>query len=339
MKKYLLSLVACSALFLSPKVFAEGKISGLVFGDFFWKNLSSINRANEGDTGFWIRRGYLTYDHTFDEKWSSRFRLEINSPDLTATTANMTPYVKEASLTWKPTSHSIQIGMIPTPTWVGLVEDHWGYRSVEKTPLDLQRFGSAVDLGIAVKGTFGEGDRYGYHVMGGNGSATRSETNGDKKFFAAFFAKPIADLVFQIYGDAESGSNFDDRYTLYTFTGYSKENWRAGLFFAERIQQRRAAVNQYFEILSGYGAFKIVEKWWGFLRADRLFDASPNGNQIEYLPFNRSSEPTLLLAGLDYEVHKDIHLMPNVEAIIYDPVTGRRPGTDLMSKLTFFWKF
>lgn len=338
MKKIFLILF-CSSLLSPLSVLAEGKISGMVFGDFFW-NAKNSNNALEGNTGFWIRRGYLTYDHTFDEDFSGRFRLEINSPDLTQASSNTTPYVKEANLQWKPNAHALQIGMVTTPTWVGIVEDHWGYRSVERTPLDLQRFGTAVDLGLGTKGTFGEEERYGYHLVVGNGSGTRSEANttADKKFYGAFFVKPVKALVLQTYADVEVGDGNGDRYTFYGFSGYTKENWRTGLLFAYRVQ-RIAGPDQKFEILSGYGALKIADKFWTFARADHLFDPNPDGNNIQYLPLNTTADPTLILAGLDYEPVKDIHLIPNIESVVYETVNGVRPGSELITKMTFYWKF
>lgn len=337
MKKNFFFVLAVAALFFPLSVFGEGKISGMVFGDFFW-NAKNNNNATEAETGFWIRRGYFTYDHTFNEDFSGRFRLEVTSSDLTRASATMNPFVKEANLTWKPASHAIQGGMIPTPTWVEIVEGHWGYRSVEKTPVDLHRFGSAVDLGVAIKGSFNE-ERLGYHLMVGNGAGTRSETNGEKKFYGSFHFKPLKELIVQVYGDIEPGNQNNDHYTLFGFSGYTKENWRVGLLFISRIEQLVGGNHRFIEILSGHGAFKVVEKIWGFARVDRMFDPSPTGNQIDYIPFNTTADSTFIVAGVDYEPIKDVHLIPNMETIIYDPVGGVRPGTDLVPRLSFYWKF
>lgn len=323
--------------FAPALAFAEGKISGMVFGDLFW-NAKNHSDPLEDKFGFWIRRGYFTYDQPFNDDFSSRFRLEVNSPDLTKTSANMTPYLKEASLQWKPTHHAVQVGLIPTPAWLLLTEPHWGYRSVERTPLDLQRLGNAVDLGVAVLGSFDEAEKFGYHLMFGNGSGINSETNNGKKVYGAFHVKPIQDLVLQIYGDLEPGGSGADRYTLQGFGGYKKENWRTGLTYIHRISHLNGA-DTTLKILSGYGTMKIVEKWWSFVRVDRQFDPNPDGNNIAYLPFDNTARSTFAVAGADFEPTKNIHLIPNTEAIFYDKVNGTRPGTDLVPRFTFFWVF
>lgn len=322
-----------------------GKISGVVFGDFAWfaryHAVTGSTTNWEKKTAFWIRRAYFTYDHTFDERFSGRFRLEAVSGDFDdngGATDVLRPFVKEASLKWKPGDHAVSGGLVGTPTWVGLVEDHWGYRSVEKTPLDLQGFGSAVDLGVRADGNFGNG-KLNYTAMVGNGSGTRWEINSDKKFYGALTFKPIQELAVQAYGDYETGTAHTDRTNLQGFVGYTCEKWRLGTLFNYRIVQLAAGGNQKIKLLSGHGAFQIVKRLWGFARADHLFDPNPNGNTIQYLPFVETSKPTFTVAGLDFEARKNIHLLPNLETIFYSEVNGVRPRTDIVPRLTVSWNF
>lgn len=325
---------------------AKGKISGIVFGDFAWfaryHTVTGSTTRWEKKTTFWIRRAYFTYDHTFDERLSARFRLEAISGDFDdngGVSDLVRPFLKEASLKWKANSHAISLGMIPTSTW-SLVENHWGYRTVEKTPLDLQNFGSAVDLGIGVDGNLLD-NKISYAVMVGNGSGTRFEVNSDKKIYTAITVKPIKDLAIQAYGDYETGTgaNHTDRFNLFGFVGYTQENWRLGGLFAYRFVHLAAGGNQKIKLLSGHGAFRIVKRLWGFARVDHLFDPNPNGNTIQFLPFANNTKATFAVAGLDIEVHKNIHLAPNVETIFYGSVSGARPRTDIVPRFTFSWNF
>lgn len=328
----------------------SGKISGIVFGDVAWfaryHTVTGSTTTWEDKTAFWIRRGYFTYDYIFDEHFSGRFRLEINSGDFDDSNSAgvagvsdlMRPYVKEASLKWKPSDHAISVGMIITPTWVGLVEDHWGYRSVEKTPLDLQGFGSAVDLGVRADGNFGDG-KFNYALVVGNGSGTRWEINSAKKVYGALTVKPIPDLAIQAYGDYEAGLGHTDRTNLEGFVGYTREKWRLGTLFNYRIVQLAAGGNQEIKLVSGHGAFQIMKRLWGFARLDHLFDPNPNGNTIQYLPLVETSKPTFTVAGLDFEARKNIHFLPNLETTFYSKVNGIRPRTDIVPRLTFAWNF
>ena len=329
----------------APAVKAGGKISGAVFGDFAWfaryHSVTGSTTDWENKTALWVRRAYFTYDHTFDEHFSARFRLEAVSGDFddnggVADVAR--PFVKEASLKWKPNNHTLSIGMIVTPTWVGLVEDNWGYRSVEKTPLDLQGFGSAVDLGVRADGSFMD-EKLSYVAMIGNGSGTRSEVNSDKKFYGAVTVKPIKGLAIQAYGDYETGAGHTDRSNIQGFVGYTREGWRLGTLFNYRLVQQAAGGYQKIKLVSGHGAFRIVKRLWAFGRADYLFDPNTGGNTIQYLPFENTAKATFAVAGLDFEAHKNIHLMPNVETIFYSKVAGVRPRTDIVPRLTFSWNF
>lgn len=353
MRKVLLlcCLTAIVAMSLQPlKASADdeekkgGKISGVVFSDLAWfarYHAVTGSTANwENKTAFWIRRAYFTYDYTFDEQFSGRFRLEALSGDFDdngGAADVLRPFVKEASLKWKPNNHSISGGMVGTPTW-GLVEDHWGYRSVEKTPLDLQGFGSAVDLGVRADGSFRDG-KFGYVLMAGNGAGTRWEINSDKKFYGAFTVKPIKGLAVQAYGDYETGAGHTDRTNLMGFAGYTRDKWRLGALFHYRIVQQAAGGNQKIKMASGHGAFQIVKRLWGFARADYLFDPNPNANTIQYLPMVETSKPTFIVAGADFEARNSIHIMPNMETIFYSKVAGARPRTDLVPRLTIAWNF
>ncbi|MBI4366057.1 MAG: hypothetical protein HY543_04480 [Deltaproteobacteria bacterium] len=328
-----------------PVVKAGGKISGVVFGDFAWfvryHTVAGSTTNWEKKTAFWIRRAYFTYDHTFDEHFSGRFRLEAVSGDFDdngGVADILRPFVKEASLKWKPNNHRVSVGMIPTPTWIGLVEDHWGYRSVEKTPLDLQGFGSAVDLGVSADGSFMDG-KISYAAVVGNGSGTRWEINSDKKFYGALTVKPVEDLAIQAYGDYETGTGHTDRFNLQGFVGYTREKWRLGALFNYRHVQLAAGGSQKIKLISGHGAFRIVKRLWGFARVDHLFDPNPGGNTIQYLPFHETAKPTLAVAGLDFEARKNIHILPNVETIFYNTVAGVRPRTDIVPRLTVAWNF
>src|SRR6187455_17132 len=66
--------------------FPAGKISGLMFGDYYWYfrwHQDQTNGTNptsvEGQHGLWFRRIYFTYDLAFNERLGTRFRLEMNS--------------------------------------------------------------------------------------------------------------------------------------------------------------------------------------------------------------------------------------------------------------------
>ena len=64
-------------------------VSGYVFGDAY-AVLAHHEPEVEDQNGFWIRRGYLTFDARVAEEWSARLRFEFNSPGDFETDSSLT---------------------------------------------------------------------------------------------------------------------------------------------------------------------------------------------------------------------------------------------------------
>lgn len=143
-----------SMSFLSPVLAQDSeesssKISGLAFGDYYFI-AENHNSSIKNQHGFWFRRIYFTYEYTLDNHWSSRFRLEMSNEGDFESNSDMVPIVKDAWLKYKFANQSIYLGMSATPTFA-LIEDTWGYRSVEKVSVDLYKMGSSKNLELQVK--------------------------------------------------------------------------------------------------------------------------------------------------------------------------------------------
>lgn len=318
----------------------EGKISGYLFGDYYWM-AQNHDPDLEGKNGLWIRRIYFTYDKDLSDTFTTRLRLEFNGKGDFTTKAKLVPFINDAYLRWKPNRHSAYLGISPTPTW-DLVEKHWGYRSVEKTPLDLQKFGSSHDFGVALKGVIDEGGIFSYHFMFANGEGTSgAEIDTGKKFMLALTTRPTDPLVFQVYGDLdENDGASEDIRTYQAFVGWSADRGRAGLLFAQQVREDPSGSEESLEILSVHGAAELREKLSAFARVDRMFDANSKGDQISYIPFDTTSKSILVIGGLDYTPIESVHVLPNVEAVFYDDsTTGTDPESDLIPRLTLYYEF
>ncbi len=331
-------LVIGMLMVLGAQLFAQdnGKLSGYMFGDYYYV-AANHNKNIEDTNGFWMRRIYLTYDKGLSDGFSMRFRMEMSSSGDFSTKGKMTPFVKDAYLKWKNERHSIYLGQSSTPTW-DLIEHFWGYRSVEKTPLDLQKFGSSRDFGIAFKGALDSGKKVGYHVMFANGSGTGTENNKGKKILASINAKTDAGFIVEGYFDFEERPGETNRYTLQGFAGYDNKSFRLGAMYAHQGRQVAGADNMTLDIGSIFGAAKLSEKLWGYARVDKMFDPNSSGPGISYIPFDGTAKSTLLIGGLDYRPAKNIHLMPNVEAVVYSN-DGANPDNDVIPRFSFYYKF
>lgn len=321
----------------------NGELSGLLFGDYFWM-ASNHNEDLENSNGFWIRRIYLTYDRDLSDSFSARVRFEISSEGDFLTSAKLNPVVKDAYLKWKSGNHAILAGISGTPTF-GISEDVWGYRSVEKAPLDLHDFGSSRDFGIKAQGKLGANGKLQYNFMFGNGNSNKSEIDQGKKWMLSLAYNLTEHFVIEGYGDWNDQAGDTDYYTLKGFAGYQSDSFNAGFVYAHQKRDNFFAETDQMtdlelDIISAFTNFSISEKATGLLRVDHMFEPNPNMMDNDYLPFNIESESTLIIAGIDFAVDENIHLIPNIETIIYgENAAGETPTTDILPRMTLFFTF
>jgi hypothetical protein len=314
-----------------------GKISGYMFGDYYWVLADHLASA-ENQNGIWFRRIYLSYDKGLSEAFAVRARFEASSPDFTAKSDKLNPFLKDAYLKWTRGRHSVVFGLSPSPTWER-IEAIWGYRAVEKTPLDLQKFGGSRDLGVAVQGALDADKKLLYHFMIGNGSDTKSETNEGKKLYLSLAAKPAQGVTIEVYGDWENRPDDTDWLTLQGFASCERDKYRAGVHFAQQTRKQGAGADDLkLELLSLFGARQLSEKAWAFGRVDRTLDPIPDSDKISYVPF-APAKSTLLIAGADLRPIPEVRVMPNAEVVLYSKTNGVKPDTDVIPRLTVYYVF
>jgi hypothetical protein len=316
------------------------RISGLVYGDYYY--VASSHREDlEGQNGFWIRRLYLTYDHTLSKSLSLRARLEMNSKGDFRSTGVNTPYVKDLWLRWAFGRHSLTFGMAPTAN-IDFVDGFQGYRSIEKNPFDLYRWDGSRDLGVIVQGGLGEKARTRYSFQIGNGSGTGSEVDQSKSVRAQLVHRFGGSLVLEGYADWQDRPDGRDVSTLEAFAGWQAKSWRASLQYGR--QERREAgpggADLSLDFLSAFAAVEVSRKVTLVGRFDRNFDPIPAGETTDYMPFSGDARSVFGYVGVDLTLHENVHLIPNVLATVYDAAEdGTTPGRDLMPRLTLFFSW
>lgn len=328
---------------LSSESFAEGKTSAYLFGDYAY--VASSNDADlDGKSGFVVRRIYFTYDNDISEQFSARVRLEMNQKDFTSSRAKMEPVVKDAYLKWKLDRHSLYFGLSGTPTW-GLVEKFWGYRWLEKTPLDLHKYGSSRDVGFAAKGALDSEKNINYHIMAGHGESNYSETDKGKKYYASVSFKPTSKTVFELYGDFEDSEGDESNtssYIVQGFIGLEGDFGRAAAMFTYSKAETGEDSFDQNRILSGFVVAKLSEKANGVLRIDHLTNPNASADGVSYLPmYDNADNTTLVLAGVDFLMAKNVHFQPNIEMVTYgdDVTTGEKPDGEFIPRLSIYYKF
>ena len=158
--------------------------------------------------GFQIRRLYFQLDNDLSIKYSSRFRLEVDSKSLT-TDGKISVAVKGAYLQVRNVypRGDFFFGILTTPIYE-YVEDFWQYRSIEKTIADFRGIGSSADIGAELKGFLDPGHRFGYSAMLGNGLGPFLQAPPEGFAVAESAAFALADAVTIVSG----GTSIDPLY-------------------------------------------------------------------------------------------------------------------------------
>lgn len=322
-------------LFLAVIV-ATGEVRPAIHGEIFSEYYFVYRHSNgifQGNNGFWFRRINLYYDQVISPSLFFRFRIETSSAGDFSSDALLVPFIKDAFLGWAVLGQRVQIGLIPTPTWESL-EPFWKYRALEKTPCDLQKMGSARDLGISVSGSLNKAGTISYKLMYGNGEGYRSENDKGKKFYGQLTIKPSRTIWMDLYADTERDGQAN-HFSLYqVFVGLQGKLGRLGLFYAYRRQDTTLEENG-CHLISTFVICRLLPRLDLIARFDRLSKPNPSGPEIPYLPLSDSAAPNLLIAGLGWEVSPTVVVIPNLKHVFYDKSdNGSRPNPDTYFNLS-----
>ncbi|MBI3585957.1 MAG: hypothetical protein HY088_02370 [Ignavibacteriales bacterium] len=351
MKSLLSLLILC--LIVSAFVYAQetsgGKFSGLVFGDYFYKtggdaqpfgSASQYSQPMAKDfQAFQLRRIYFIYDHTISQKFSAQFLIEGNDKALDPGGRHGV-FIKTAFLEWKGifSGSNLAIGLVPTPTWSwGVAEKIWNYRSLEKTIADFRGFGSASDIGIALRGKIDGDGMLSYIAMIGNGTGQKPENDRYKKYYGELNFKPVKELTVEAYADYEPVLNDKNVTTMKGVAAYQIPQGTLGVEVAQQIRVKDYANGSDRQPLgiSAYVWASVpgVEK----LNAVARYDFFNPDTKISTAGFTEQ----FFLIGLDYMPENNIHVMPNLWLNSFSDKSsaGVAKDSDIAFRLTFFYVY
>ena len=318
----------------APTSGQETSVGGLFFGDYY--GVVSHNNADvDGANGFWARRMYLTINSRLDTEWDSRVRFEAATAGDFETSRTMEPFLKDLWVRWRRGNKRIVIGLSSSPTW-NLIESEWGYRPLEKTPLDLFKMGSSRDFGVSFQGSFNESRKVRYHVMLGNGSSTKTETNQGKKVMGALQFYPTDNLVFETYADFEDRPEDTNRNTFTATAIVKGDPGRVGFLAARQTRETTGGPDVDIDVFSIFGVLDASEKVNLVARWDRMNSPIPDGGGISYFRLNPTSEGNFFIAGVDVAVNERVHFIPNVKVVAYD---DDGIDSDVFLNTTFYVRF
>lgn len=329
--RFVLAVLTAAALHALP-VHAQPRVSGTVFADAHYQ-LKGTTSATDSSF-FRFRRVQVTVDQDLDTTFAMRVQLEADDNELTSKGKSAT-FLKQVYLRWKKLSTwgDLAMGLSPTPTW-SVAEGFWGYRSLEKTVLDLQGLGSATDMGVALQRAATDAHPLGWHLMLSNGNGQKPENNVGKKFMLSVPYKMGAVTV-EGMADFEDDRGTHDRWTAKGFAGWQKDADALGIEVYRRVNANAGAANA--DVVpfgvSAYGRTKLNERWGAVGRVDWT-DPDSNVDNAGY-------RETYLLGALDATPLPNVHIMPNVLWRIYSGKASAVPDrdSDVALRVTVHWNY
>lgn len=224
----------------------RGHFWGYMFGSYYTKlhadssklGYTQYSQIPKGANAFSLERIYLGYDYFFDKHFSVHAVIahEENADDFYTSKItvdqnnNRTFYLKYANMEWNnifPGSR-LSLGIITTPSFAITEEPFWGYRSIDRTLMDMKaNVTGAADVGVysndmgvnlggkvwrMADATGVEDACIGYNIMVGNstGAIPDNYAIGNiytvwKRYYGDLYVKVLHDrVVLDLYGDGHT---------------------------------------------------------------------------------------------------------------------------------------
>ncbi|MGF7230527.1 hypothetical protein [Arachidicoccus sp.] len=351
-----------------------GHLWGYVFGDAYYKgSADTLGRGGaqysgvpKNRTAFQIRRAYLGYDFNINQKISTEVLLEATNSE-TLSDSKMAFYVKLANLRvkdlWKGTD--LVLGQISTPGFAMSSEPLWGYRSIEKTQIDV-RGTPSYDLGAALQGKFDpKTGNFGYDLMVANGNGAKQESDNYKWLYSDIWGKFFdKHLYVNLYADYNQMSPINglkhSRNMFKGFVAYTIPTFTVGV---EGYINNLKNDDQATEISTGnVDVLSVKAKGIsvfarGALIKNKLnffarYDASNPNDKIDNSKYSKyvgntsgyndpNTKDQFITAGLDFTPDSKVHFMPNVwiDSHKNQGPVSKYNASDVVYRLTFYYIF
>lgn len=307
-------------------------IGWLAFGDAYTVQNHHQQQAT-GATGAVMRRAYLTFNAKFTDRLFGRMRFEANQ-DGEFESYGFDADFKDLYLGWNLGKHKLIAGLTATHTF-DLVESIWNSRYLARTPLDLQGLPSR-DTGMSLQGPLNAAGTFRYRAMYAAEVSFGKDSGDDSRTMVAVTWLPSPGWTIDLYADWEGKSGPHDRVGWQVFTGYQDDNLRFGALYYNQDREQDPPL----ELGSVFIKTRVTPDIQLIGRVDRLFEPSPKGDGISYLPFDPTAPATFFLGAVELQTSEHTVLTPNIVYTRYDENDqGMRPQSDLLLRLTLFLNF
>tara|TARA_Y100000814_G_scaffold94829_1_gene65412 strand:- start:3319 stop:4266 length:948 start_codon:yes stop_codon:yes gene_type:complete len=312
----------------------EGKISGTGFFNYTSDLTDGVSGSDKSSFGF--DRVYFTYKNSVSDNISFKFQTDVGRFDfvdedddgnaIVGGKSHLFAYIKKAQLDWKTPISKITLGMQGMNVF-NVTEKTWGFRFIEKSPMDKHKFSSSADMGIGVSGKF---SNVSYSLLSTNGAGYKKEESdafkktsiqlvyGEKKLVKKDGFNIGTSLTFEPYHDGEDYM----KSVMAFFGGYAGSGFRVGAEFDTKTDSKTELSEQ---IIAFYGSYKFTDVFEGLVYIDMYDEDTATDEDGE----------TYIIAGLNYYPTKGLTITPNVRLKSFED------GSDgeTVFKMNFQFKF
>lgn len=324
MKKIL--IIASLILLTSTMLMAEGKVIGKTYFDY------TYNPDGTPTNKFEIHRVYIGYQSNITDNISYKVTTDVGRFS-TGKDDRMSAYLKVAQIKWENVLGSFVVGLQGMNIF-SVQEHNWGYRFVEKSPMDLYKWASSADLGIGYYNKFA--DKFHISAIVSNGTGyKKSENDAYKKVSAQLY---YGDSKIKKSGNFNVGAIFTTESFDYVsaidtttttkntivfgaFGMYQIKNLRIGVEFNTLTKGGSTDITK--NIISAYANYGISKKFDVFARFDSY---DPNTNED-------NDGSAYIIGGFTYKPGKGLYIAPNIR--YHNPQTG---DATTLYKLNFQFK-
>ncbi len=282
-------------LALTINLFAgDGKISSKVYFEYDYQT----EEGQPAENGFEIHRAYLTYQNKFSESVNFKITADVTRQKKDSTNTNLFFYLKNAYVSWKTQYGRFTVGS-QSMNLFSVQEKTWGYRFLEKSAMDKNKFSSSADLGIGYANQFTKNLYFSYLITNGGGYK-KAETDVYKRHSALFLFGPRklnkktgfnmgAVVSYEPYKE----NKVENKTIAGLFSGYANGKLRVG---AEVNYRKDSSDNTKEYLTSVYGSYAFTKQYELFCRVDH---------------FNTEKNENYLMTGFVYTPFKSLNIAPN----------------------------
>ena len=281
-------------LIMSIGVAEEIKHNLIMYYDLSYTNSNDVNISNK----FEFRRIYFGLDKKVSDTFSYKFLTDVGQ---SSEDGRLSVYIKNAKVDWNTQFGKFVIGVQPLNVF-DIQRNTWGYRSIDKTAMNKNKWASSADLGL---GYYNNYNNLHYNVLVTNGTGFKlTENDSYKKISTQIYYGEgklnslegmNSGIVFTYEPYHSENGNVETKTVTGLFGGYAFGSFRVGTEVAQLIDSK---VETAIKIFSGYGNFAINDKISVFARFDNLNNNSDISNYI--------------IAGIAISPEIGLKLMPNI---------------------------